>query len=188
VQAYFESGGQSLAREMAALRDQASIHLDFENAAAQHARLEKLKPVLSQLPEMVRRIDGLAGIMVQRGAAAEAVNFFRIERGCISGPMAFAIQSFSMPSNAMPSKEHIKSRSMESRVQEALAALPAADTKSALENMEHLALLKRWYYRGTRGGEIFFTDEKGQLPLRRLVRGISRVYRGEKAEEIAVTT
>ena len=48
--------------------------------------------------------------------------------------------------------------------------------------MEHLALLKRWYYRGSRMGEMFFADEKGTLPLRKLVRGISRVYRGEKPE------
>ncbi len=56
--------------------------------------------------------------------------------------------------------------------------------------MEHLALLKRWYYRSHRLGEIFFADDKGQLPFRRIVRGISRVYRGEKPEPepILVTT
>jgi hypothetical protein len=48
--------------------------------------------------------------------------------------------------------------------------------------MEHLALLKRWYYRGSRVGEIFFADEKGILPMRRIVRGIARVYHGEKSE------
>jgi hypothetical protein len=48
--------------------------------------------------------------------------------------------------------------------------------------MEHLAVLKRWYYRGSRTGEIFFADAKGALPMRRIVRGISRVFRGEKAE------
>ena len=48
--------------------------------------------------------------------------------------------------------------------------------------MEHLALLKRWFYRGSRTGEIFFADEKGELPMRRIVRGISRVFRGEKPE------
>jgi hypothetical protein len=51
--------------------------------------------------------------------------------------------------------------------------------------MEHLALLKRWYYRSSRVGEIFFVDQKGALPMRRLVRGIARVYRGEKSEETA---
>jgi hypothetical protein len=43
-------------------------------------------------------------------------------------------------------------------------------------------LLKHWYYRSSRTGEIFFADAKGALPLRKLVRGISRVYRGEKPE------
>jgi hypothetical protein len=50
--------------------------------------------------------------------------------------------------------------------------------------MEHLAILKRWYYRGSRTGEIFFSDGKGDLPMRRIVRGISRVFRGEKPEPI----
>jgi hypothetical protein len=48
--------------------------------------------------------------------------------------------------------------------------------------MEHLAILKRWCYRGTRSGEIFFADAKGELPMRRLVRGIGRVYKGEAPE------
>ena len=70
---------------------------------------------------------------------------------------------------------------MESRVEEALSALPVANAKSALELMEHLAILKRWYYRSSRIGELFFADDKGVLPLRRIVRGIARVYRGEKS-------
>ena len=72
---------------------------------------------------------------------------------------------------------------MESRVQAAIDASPPAKAVSALETMEHLALLKRWYYRGTRNGEIFFADAKGELPMRRIVRGISRVFRGEKRED-----
>jgi excinuclease ABC subunit C len=172
VQAYFDTGGGSLLREISAQRDQASTSLDFENAAALHARIEKLKPVVSQLPEIVRRLDRLAGVIVQPSAAPGSVAFFRIEAGCLSGPVTFPIQS----------AEHTKSQSMESRVQEALATLPPADVKTAIETMEHLAILKRWYYRGSRMGEIFLTDEKGTLPLRRIVRGVSRVYRGEKAE------
>jgi hypothetical protein len=63
-----------------------------------------------------------------------------------------------------------------------LESFPPSKTKPALESMEHLALLKRWYYRGTRVGEIFFADDNGDLPMRRVVRGISRVYRGEQPE------
>ncbi len=172
VQTYFDTGGASLVREISQQRDQASSNLEFENAAALHARIEKLRPVLSQVPEVVHRIDRLAGIMVQPSATSESVAFFRIDAGRISGPATFSIQA----------TDHTKSQSMESRVQEALAAMPAAETKTALESMEHLAILKRWYYRSSRIGEIFFADDKGNLPLRRLVRGISRVYRGEKPE------
>jgi excinuclease ABC subunit C len=176
VQAYFDTSGESLVREISVQRDAASASLKFEDASAFHARLDKLKPVLSQLPEIVRRIDRLGGVMVQRGVSPESVNFFRIDAGRISGPVSFPIQS----------AEHTKSQSMESRVQEALASFPAPTAGTALETMEHMVLLKRWYYRGSRIGEIFFVDEKGALPLRRVVRGISRVYRGEKSETDAL--
>ena len=172
VQAYFDTGGESLVREISAQRDAASVNLDFEQASAWHARLEKVKPAMSQLPEIVHRIDRLAGVMVQRSAVPEAVNCFLIDAGCISGPVTFPIQS----------SEHTKSQSMESRIQEALASFPVATSHTALETMEHLVLLKRWYYRGTRAGEIFFAGDKGDLALRRVVRGIARVYRGERSE------
>ncbi|HWX94032.1 MAG TPA: hypothetical protein VNY29_15495 [Terriglobales bacterium] len=172
VRVYLDSGGQSLVREISHLRDEASGVLDFEGAAAQHARLEKLKPVLGQLPEVVHRIDRLTGVMVQPCAVKEAVALFRVEAGAIAGPIVFSIQS----------PVHTKSQSMESRVEQALDEAPVPQAGTALEAMEHLAILKRWYYRGTRVGEIFFADDKGVLPMRRVVHGISRVYRGEKAE------
>jgi len=172
VQAYLDTKGESLVREIAAQRDAASANLDFENAASHHARLEKLKPVLSQRPEIVHRIDRLAGVMVQKSASPESVNLFRIEAGMISGPVTFPIQS----------SEHTKSQSMESRLQQALDSFPNATPSAALETMEHLVLLKRWYYRSSRTGEIFFADDKGALPMRRVVRGIARVYRGEQSE------
>jgi hypothetical protein len=72
---------------------------------------------------------------------------------------------------------------MESRVEETIRGFPAPGIKSALERMEYLAVLRRWYYRSSRIGEIFFADEKGAWPLRRIVRGIGRVYNGEKPQE-----
>jgi excinuclease ABC subunit C len=173
VQTYFDSSGDSLVREITQQRDQASINLEFEKAATLHATAEKLKPVLTQLPEIVRRIDQLTAIMVQRSAISESVAFFSIDAGLISGPLPFPIQA----------TEHTKSQSMESRVQATLATLPPAQSNSALETMEHLALLKRWFYRSSREGEIFIAEARGGLPLRRLVRGIARVYRGEKPEQ-----
>ena len=135
-------------------------------------KIEKLQPVVGPLPEIVQRLDQLSALMIQPSSLPDSVSLFRIEVGRIVGPMAFNIQS----------PEHAKSQSMEARVQEALLASPATAAKSAMETMEHLAILKRWYYRGTRVGEIFFADSKGELPMRRIVRGISRVFRGEKQE------
>jgi excinuclease UvrABC nuclease subunit len=172
VQAYLDSGGRSLERELSHQRDDASNSLDFENAANLHARIEKLQPVLAQLPELVQRIDRLAGVMVQRSSEENCVALFRIDGGCIAGPAVFSISA----------SEHTKSQSMESRVQLALDAIAHPAAASALETMEHLAILRRWYYRGTRVGEIFLADEKNSLPMRRIVRGISRVYRGEAPE------
>jgi excinuclease ABC subunit C len=175
VQSYFDSSGNSLVREISAQRDQASTSLDFENAAALHAKIEKLKLVLSQLPEIVRRIDQLTAIMVQPSAVPESVALFFVDGGLITGPLTFPIQA----------TEHAKSQSMEARLQSALATLPPMESKTALETMEHLALLKRWFHRSARTGEVFFADIKGGLPLRRLVRGIARVYRGETPEPAA---
>ena len=172
VQAYFDSGGDSLLREFSAERETASANLAFEEAAAIHARVEKLKPVISQLPEIVQRLDRLSALMIQPSHAAGSVAFFRIDAGRIFGPLSFCIEAV----------EHAKSQSMEARVQEALRSVEPSRARSALETMEHLALLKRWYYRGSRTGEIFFADSKGELPMRRVVRGISRVFRGEKPE------
>jgi hypothetical protein len=118
----------------------------------------------------------MSALMIQPSQIADSVTFFRIEAGRIAGSCTFSIQP----------PEHAKSQSMEARVQAALQDIPPTTAKSALETMEHLAIFKRWYYRGTRTGEIFFADSKGELPMRRIVRGISRVFRGEKPEaEIA---
>ncbi len=172
VQSYFDSGGQSLVRQLSEERETASANLAFEDAAAIHVRIEKLKPVISQLPEIVQRLDRLSALMIQPSYRRGFVEFIRVECGHISEPIPFSIQP----------AEHAKSQSMEARVQEALQSARQNKAKSALETMEHIALLKRWYYRGSRTGEIFFADAHGELPMRRVVRGISRVFRGEKVE------
>ena len=172
VQTYFDSGGESLLREFSAEREAASADLKFEEAAAIHARVEKLKPILSQLPEIVQRLDRFSALMIQPSHVTGCVAFFRVDVGKLSGPITFSIQP----------ADRAKSQSMEARVQDALQSMTPTVTIAAMETMEHLALLKRWYYRGSRIGEIFFADSKGELPMRRVVRGISRVFRGEKPE------
>src|SRR6202140_3070177 len=178
VEDFLDSRGESLKRQMAAERDDASAKMEFETAAAIHARLDKLTPVLQQLPEFVRRIDQSHAVIVQKSQQPESVALFRVDGGALAGPLEFPISD----------TEHTKSQSMEARIQVARAVFPAARPASAIERMEHLAILKRWCYRGTRAGEIFFADAKGELPMRRLVRGIGRVYRGDAPETVSIAT
>jgi excinuclease UvrABC nuclease subunit len=176
VQVYLDSRGESLAREFSAQRDAASTDLAFEDAAAIHVRLEKLKPVLAQFPEIVRRLDRLSALIVQPCQQPDSVTFFLVRNSAIAGSAVFCIQP----------AEHTKSQSMESRVVAILDSFSPVKALSALETMEHLALLKRWYYRGSRVGEIFLADDKNVFPMRRIVRGIARVLRGEKREDDSV--
>lgn len=187
AQDYFESGGQSLLRQWNDEREKASEDLQFEAAAAIHTRVEKLKSILanSMLPEIVMPVDQLKAVMVQPATQKDAVAFFKVERGSISGPAIFSVEEKSaMETQATPlsNQKRIVPRSMESRMQERLAEMPSLTPASATELNEHLAILRRWYYRSRKTGEIFLADERGELPLRRIVRGVGRVLKGEKAE------
>ena len=173
VEDFLDTRGESLKRQFEVERDAASAQLEFENAAALHAQLEKLTPLLQQMPEVVRRIDQLNALIVQRSAVAETVALFRIYAGLISGPITFPISA----------PEHTRSQSMEARIEELLSKQDnpgrSSSSPTTMELMEQLAILKRWFYRGSRAGEIFFADAQGVLPMRRVVRGIGRVYKGE---------
>ena len=136
VQQFFQSGGESLVREIERQRDEASTNLDFEGAAAQHARLEKVKAAISQLPEIVRRLDELNGVMVQPSAERESVTLFKIVAGQICEPVALNV------GKAEASRLASKPQSMESRISDALAAVESPKPRGALEWMEHLALLE----------------------------------------------
>jgi len=177
VQQYLQSGGQSLVGKIERMRDDASANLDFEGAAALHTRVDKVNAAASQLPEIVRRLDDLNGVMIQPSAEPDSVALFKIERGMIC-------ESVSLNVGAQAEADHLRAKplSMEARIMRGLAQATACKPRSAMEWMEHLAILKRWYYRSTKTGELFLTDpNSGELPMRRVVRGVSRVFHGEKA-------
>ncbi|MBV9181181.1 MAG: hypothetical protein JO356_07710 [Acidobacteria bacterium] len=170
VEAFFSSGGESLMSELSHERDRASAELAFEEAAVVHGKMEKLKSLFAQVPEIIRRIDLLRALLVQPSAEPGCVSLFHFHDGRFVGPFQLRIEATA------------ESQSMESRVESAIISLSERQTTSALERMEHLALLKRWYYRSRPSGEIFLADQRGVWPFRRIVRGIGRVYRGEKIE------
>jgi excinuclease ABC subunit C len=186
VRDFLESGGQSLERELAEQREKASTELQFEAAAAIHTRMEKLHGILgaTSLPEIARSMEKLNAVMVQPSAETGAVSLFKIIRGVIAEPVSFTVEEKTEVASApgVGATKKPSPRSMESRIAECVAGISETKPASAIELNEHLAILKRWYYRSRKTGELFLTDERGEFPLRRIVRGIGRVLRGEKAE------
>ncbi len=168
VQAYFDSAGQSLLGELEAERERLSTALDFEGAAVQHAKASKIKSILSACDEIYGHLGRADAVMVQPSVEAKSVELFRFGSRGLAGPQAFVTEVDD------------ESQPMEGRIRAALEQFEPGGPHSAQRFMEELAMLKRWYYRSHKVGEIFFANEQGELPMRRIVRGVGRVYRGEK--------
>jgi excinuclease ABC subunit C len=178
VRRFLDSAGESLRREVEAERDKASAELHFETAAALHTRIAKVQAAASQMPEIARPLDQLNGVLVQPSTEEGCVNLFRLENGYIAEPIAFRVTATAEQYTNAAARQ--KLHSMEARIEEALQAGPAPPKLSATALMEHLALLRRWYFRSHRTGELFLAEpareSRTELPMRRLVRGVSRVY------------
>src|SRR5207248_9714978 len=129
VQNFFDTSGESLTRELSEQRDRASAELAFEEAAAVHAKLDKLKPVLSQLPEVVQRLDQLDAIVVQPSSDPSAVCLFRFQHAQITGRVEFRIERRpeALPADVLggAGERAVKPQTMESRVEEIIAKFPA---------------------------------------------------------------
>jgi excinuclease ABC subunit C len=182
VQAYFDSGGESLLHELEAERDRLSAGLDFEGAAQLHTKVAKVKGILSLCDHICQRLDLLDAIIVQPASEAGSVALFRFRKGELCGPETFMVESKEIaekqegagsPAEPSPSQHEV--------LRHALQRLEGQEAKSATQFSEALALLKRWYYRTHKTGEIILARRDGELPMRKIINAITRVSRGEKA-------
>jgi len=168
VREFLTSEGRSLWRPLEEERAKASELLDFEEAARNHKRLEKVQAVLSQ-PELAWKtglateLDRLNGIVVQPSATDQAVELFPVWHGFLLRTVTLSLA---------PDPETGQPVSLDARLRQALATLPL---KPSGRRTEQLALLARWFYRGTRKGEFVGFESYEKLPYRRLVNAISRV-------------
>jgi len=171
VQAYFDSGGQALVQELEAERDQLSADLDFEAAAQQHAKITKTKNILSAWDDICHRLDLLDAVIVQPSAQPDSVALFRFRNGELAGPehLAFAADGESQPTVA--------------GLEETLEKLQPSGAASGQQFAEELAILKRWYYRSHKTGEVIFAKTDGELSLRKIANAANRIYKGEKKSE-----
>ena len=101
---YFDSGGQSLLHELEAERERRSAELDFEAAAAQHAKVAKIKAILSACDDICGRLDRLDAVIIQPSAEAKAVSLFRFHGGELLGPAPVPMESEGMDQKGLGSK------------------------------------------------------------------------------------
>ena len=168
VQSWFDSGGESLIHEVETERDRLSAELDFEAAAQQHTRVTKVKGIAAAADEICRRLDHLDAVIVQPSVQPKSVALFRFSKGELAGPENFLVET------------EDETHSTEARLRTILESFTPAGARSGQQFMEELAMLKRWYYRSHKVGEIILANQGGELSARKLANAVGRVYRGEK--------
>ncbi|HEX3094875.1 MAG TPA: hypothetical protein VHW72_19715, partial [Candidatus Angelobacter sp.] len=144
--------------------------------------------------------DRLDAVIIQPSAEAMSVALFRFHGGHLAGPVQLAMEAGEEAQDATEQTRQAQPeatpaavssathpQSMEARIRAALEPLVSGG-QSIQRFSEELAILKRWYYRSHKVGEVFFAGEHGDLPWRRIVRGVGRVWRGEKEIPVSKPT
>jgi len=170
VAAFLRTEGRSLIEPLESARDRLSEELRFEDAAREHARIEKVQEVLRLRDSLVTDIEELCGVAVTPSAQAGAVELWFVVAGCWQAPVRFGF-------------EVVEGRtvSMDHRLREVVAALDPMRL-GVEERQEHLALLARWFYSSWRDGEWVPFPDPSRVPYRKLVNAIARVVGGEAAD------
>ena len=161
---FLETGGRSLAEPVEAARDRLSGELDFEAAAREHKRLEKIERVMRERDELAGAVDRMAGVAVTPSSAPGAAELWFLLDGCWIDPVRVG---FEVVEGRTVSLDH--------RLREIAAGLEAPGAQPAAVRQEHVALLARWYYSSWRDGEWLPFESPARLPYRRLVKAISRI-------------
>jgi excinuclease UvrABC nuclease subunit len=90
VQAFLATRGQSLINELAKERDAASEDLDFEKAAALHAKIQKVESVAALASEAVHPLAQLRAIIIQPSSEEGHVALYQLNAGVLTGPAQYS--------------------------------------------------------------------------------------------------
>jgi excinuclease ABC subunit C len=169
VAEFLATGGRSLLHGIAAARDRLSEEMQFEEAARQHRRYEKVREVLALSDELARDIDRLHGVAITPSVQHEAVEVWAVRAGWWLGRrrLSFEVQEG-------------KPVSLDRKLRELFAEF-APRTSTIRERQEYLALLARWHYSSWREGEWIAFDDPDRIPWRKLVHAVSRVSAPSRA-------
>jgi hypothetical protein len=163
VEEFLKGSGAAMISVAAAARDRLSVEMNFEEAARQHKRLERIQSVLALRGDLVCDIDSLFGVAVAPCLAPDSVLLWFVCQGAWQAPVRFPLTSMV---------------SLDQRLRELVAAIQPV-MPPLFEKQEHLALLARWrystHYSTASDGEWIGFPALDRTPYRKLVRAISRV-------------
>jgi excinuclease ABC subunit C len=159
---FLETNGTAALSGAEAARDRLSDEMNFEEAARQHKRIERIQGVLALRDGLVCDIERLYAIVVAKSALPDAVTLWFSCRGTWQAPVQFALAS---------------DVSLDRRLRDLIGGLQPEQARLS-DREEHLALLARWAYSSWRDGELLLFDALDRAPYRKLVRAVSRVYAG----------
>ncbi len=166
---FLRTDGHSLLDGIARSRDRLSEEMQFEDAARQHKRYEKVQEVLKLQDEMARDLDNLHGVAITRSAEPDAVELWIVRGGNVQPPFRFSFEV-----------QEGKPLSLDRKLRDAFSAFEPR-TLAPKQRQEYMALLARWNYSTWRDGEFVIFDRFEDPPYRKLVNAISRVARPSTA-------
>jgi excinuclease UvrABC nuclease subunit len=159
---FLRSQGRAILHTSEAARDRLSAEMEFEAAAREHKRIERIAGMIKSRDALARDVDSLAGIAITPSIDRGVVKLWLVLRGALQSPVEFGTAEVS------------QSVSMDRRLKETLAAVTPVDSQIR-DRQEHLAMIARWYYSSWRDGEWIEIESLYHVPYRRLVHAISRV-------------
>jgi hypothetical protein len=155
------------------------------------------------MPAAVHQLSKLVALILQPSGEPESVACFLLTHGVILGPVPYSVQGMRLHNEKSGSSslyvhpttveavplagegttavQTVSRNLLEERLQQTLTDLvsPSAKSKVNIQTIsDHLCFFSRWFYRAQtqRVGEAFFAESVDTLPLRQVLRAISRVY------------
>jgi excinuclease ABC subunit C len=162
---FLRTAGRSLAGAIARSRDRLSEEMNFEEAARQHKRLERVQEVLKLRDDLAGDLDRLHGVAITRSEASGSVQLWFLRGGYWQMPQRFIFEA-----------REGRPVSMDQQLRGVFASVENRKL-TVRERQEYLALLARWYYSSWRDGEWLGFESWEEIPYRKLVHAISRVAR-----------
>jgi excinuclease UvrABC nuclease subunit len=163
---FLSTGGESAVEAARRLRDHSSESMEFEEAARQHARMERAQAVQKLAGNLAANPESLTGIAVARGPALDTVRLWFLADGRWRG---FRDVSLAPDPEGKPV-------SLDARLKELAAAMEQQALPPEGLRQDHLAILLRWHGSSSCDGEWLSYPSGSPPPWRKLVNAISRIW------------